>query len=403
MTNPLANRPRALWDGGLGTMLGAAGALHGAPELLCAEQPELLRGIHEAYAAAGAMAVSTNSFGGTRVKLARHGLGARAAELTALSVRAAREGVGRIGSGTLVALSLGPTGELLRPLGPLPFEDAYAAYAEQARAAADAGADLCIIETMSDIAESRAAALAVREAGLPFLISYTFEGERMLMGGTPCTAALAAHALGAFAVGMNCSGGPEHMLRLLPAMGAASPLPVLVQPNAGLPQMVNGATVFPYAPDAMAPAMARLLELGAWGIGGCCGTTPAHIKAFSALLPNAAPAPAFDGATRVCSMRRCAALGDALAAAETVGGSLDALYDADPDASALLMDVRAVPADSLTALLDEAQQIVRAPLLFRAADAEQAALLLRRYHGVTAIDCPDASDALLAAYGAHRA
>ncbi len=369
-----------VFDGAMGTLLHRKGGLTGAPELLCREKPDLIREIHEEYVAAGAQALTCNSFGGTSIKLGRHGLGAEAATLTREAVLRAKEAAqGR----ALVAVSLGPTGELLEPLGGLSFDDTHAAYLAQAVAARDAGADFAIIETMSDIAEARAAALAANKAGLACVMSLTFDGPRMLMGTPSDVAALCAQDAGALAVGINCSGGPEQILPLIAPMRAVCALPIVVQPNAGLPQVMDGRTAFPYTPEIMTPKMAEIIAAGASAIGGCCGTTPEHIAAFAALASgHPAPKPLSDGVRFVTSARLRVSLLDALKSAQEVAADIDALMDADGDA--LIVDVRPLSPSDIAAFITEAQQMSRVPLLFRC-DGEQASAARRYYNGVTHI------------------
>ncbi len=378
---------RLLFDGGMGTMLHAAGIDVGdCPELLNVTSPAVVSDIHAQYAKAGAQAVETNSLGLNAVSLERHGLAQRLEELTRAAVRCAREGVG---DGVFVALSVGPTGGMLAPLGDLSFERAYEAYRRQVVAGADAGADVIYIETMADIAEARIALMAAKEhTRLPVCVSYTYEGGlRMLMGGTPAGAAAISAAAGADAIATNCSGGPEQLLAVLEATRASSDLPMIVQPNAGLPSVVGGVTRFPLDARAMAPMMLPILKAGAAAIGGCCGTTPEHIALFRDAMAGfkAPPAPACDPAPTLYSQRAGIALEDARNALFEVEGDLDALYDADPDAKAVLIDLGGLVPDAVAALLEEASLIVRAPLCFKVSSDEQAEAALRRYAGIAGV------------------
>ena len=377
-------KSRVLFDGAMGTMIGARGLLDAVPETLCMSHPDAIRAIHESYVAAGANVISANTFGAHPVKLGRLGLGERACELTAAAVALAVEACRQKPTDTpLTALDVGPTGELIAPLGSLDFDEAVAGYRLIAQAARDAGADVALLETFGDIAEARAAMLGVGQAGLPIMASFTFEGARMLMGGTPETAALSAMATGAAAVGLNCSQGPDAMGARLSAMRAVVPLPVFVQPNAGIPHMEDGKTVFPLSACCMAPAMEELLRLGAWGIGGCCGTSPEHIAHMAALLGAfSAPSPAYDGIERVCSQREVMPLDQAIACAEDVTADIDDIMDAEGDV--LRVDMRGLPDAAVAEFLSEAQQMTKKPLLFRMQE-ERAALATRYYHGKTVV------------------
>ncbi|MDI3280247.1 MAG: homocysteine S-methyltransferase family protein [Bacillota bacterium] len=281
---PRLGRQVLLFDGAMGTELQRRGLPPGAcPELWNLEAPHLVREVHQAYREAGAQILETNTFGANRFRLREYGLAERVAELNFRGVALAREVAGEE---VLVAGSMGPTGQFLRPFGPLSFDEAYEVFAEQARALAEGGADLLLLETFSDLGEVRAALLAAREAAdLPVLVQLTFdESGRTVTGVAPEAAVAVLEALGAAAVGANCSTGPEAMVRIVQAMARAAALPVSAQPNAGLPRMEGGRAVYPLAPEEMAECGLRLVEAGAALVGGCCGTTPRHISALGRRL-----------------------------------------------------------------------------------------------------------------------
>ena len=268
-----------IFDGGMGTMLQAAGLPAGRePELWNLERPEAVKDVHRRYLSAGADIVTTNTFGANAVKLS----GRPVEELAAAGVTLARQAVAEHGGG-FVALDLGPTGRLLRPMGDLPFEEAVAAYVPAVRAGAAAGADLVLIETMSDLYEAKAAVLAAKEhCDLPIFVSVVLdEGGRMLTGGDLASAVALLEGLGVDAVGLNCGLGPEQMAALFPELYALTSLPVFIQPNAGLPECVDGCTHFRVGSRDFAAAMAELVRSGLRMAGGCCGTTPEHIRALS--------------------------------------------------------------------------------------------------------------------------
>ena len=273
-------------DGAMGTQLQAAGLAAGElPELLCITDPAAVTAVHAAYVAAGSEAVTTNTFGANAAKL---GDAARVEEVFAAAVGCARASGARY-----VAADIGPTGQLLAPMGALSFDDAYELFAEQARAADAAGADLFIIETMADILEAKAALLAVREhSDLPAIVTMTFgEDGRTFLGTAPETAAATLDALGADAMGVNCSLGPAEVAPLLSRMIAQTARPVAVQANAGLPSVVDGRTVYSIAPEDYARAVAPMLDAGATIVGGCCGTTPDYIRLERELICERTPAP----------------------------------------------------------------------------------------------------------------
>ena len=275
-----------LFDGAMGTQLQERGLAAGElPELLCLTNPAEVTEVHAAYVAAGADVVTTNTFGANADKL---GDAASVEEVFSAAVACARAASPRY-----VAADIGPTGQLLAPMGPLAFDDAYELFARQVRAADVAGADLFVIETMADLAEAKAALLAVREnSDLPAFVTMTFQEDgRTFLGTTPEVAALTLSSLGAAAVGINCSLGPAEVAPLVERMLPWTSCPVMVQANAGLPRVEDGVTVFDIGADEYARAVAGMLDAGVTIVGGCCGTTPAHIAAERALLAARRPVP----------------------------------------------------------------------------------------------------------------
>lgn len=272
-------------DGAMGTMLQTRGMQPGdCPEWLNITNPEAVKEVHQLYVQSGADIIQTNTFGASRYKLREYGLESRVQEIIHAAVKLARE---TAENETLVAVSMGPTGLLSAPYGEASFDDFYLAFAEQAKAAEEAGADIISLETMSDLQEIRAALIAAKEnTSLPVLAQMTFENGRTVMGTDPTTAAVVLEALGADAIGANCSGGPAELLEVLQEMAAVTSLPLVVQPNAGLPKLVDGCTVFDLTPEVMADYAVKLWQTGAWIIGGCCGTTPEHIQAISQVLKD---------------------------------------------------------------------------------------------------------------------
>ncbi len=268
-------------DGAMGTMLQAFGLGPGeCSDLANISHPEWVQEIHRAYVRAGADIVEANTFGANAIKLGDYGLAARAREINREGIKLAREATK--GTGVLVAASIGPTGRLLAPFGDLSHDACYEAFAEQARVFRDAGADIVSIETMFSLEEARCALIAARDvSGLPVMCHLSFErGGRTLMGDEPAAVASACEALGAFAVGANCSTGPSSMVEIIRAMAEVSGIPISAEPNAGLPEVVDGIPVYAETPKAMAEHAEALVRAGASIIGGCCGTTPDHIRAI---------------------------------------------------------------------------------------------------------------------------
>ena len=275
----LAGEEFLLFDGAMGTQLQARGLAAGElPELLCLTNPAEITEIHRAYVAAGSEVVTTNTFGANRTKL---GDAASVEQIFDAAIACARASGARY-----VAADLGPTGALLQPMGTLSFDEAYELFAEQARAATAAGADLFIIETMADLAEAKAALLAVKEnSDLPAFVTMTFDEDgRTFLGTTPEVAAVTLSALGADVVGINCSLGQADVAPLIERMLPWASCPVMAQANAGLPHVEDGCTVYSIGPDEYCAAVAGMLDAGVTVIGGCCGTSPAFIAGEHELL-----------------------------------------------------------------------------------------------------------------------
>jgi len=268
-------------DGAMGTQLQARGLPPGVfPEVWNDEHPEVLLEVHRAYVDAGAQLVTTNTFGANRLRMREAGLENRAAELACRGVDLARRAVGE---DAWVAGSLGPSGQLMAPYGPLSVAEAEDAYAEQVRAMVEAGADVLLIETQHDAEEACAIVRTARaSANLPVLCTFAFDAKgRTMMGLRPGEAATRAEQAGADAVGANCGEGPAAILAALEAMRDATTRPLVAQANAGVPQMAEGAhTVWDVTPGQMADHARRFVELGARVVGGCCGTGPEHIRAI---------------------------------------------------------------------------------------------------------------------------
>lgn len=269
------------FDGAMGTMLQASGLLPGEPpEFWNMEHPDTLLKIHSAYLEAGADILKSNTFGANRCKL--EGRRYSVQELISGGVSLAREACRIAGHGR-VALDIGPVGKLLKPLGDLDFEDAVSAFREMVLTGEKAGADCILIETMSDIYEAKAAVLAAKEnSTLPVFVTMTFDGSgKLLTGGDLSVMAAVLEGLGVDALGLNCGLGPRQMLSLTEELRRLTSLPILVNPNAGLPREENGKTVYDITPEEFSQAMGKIVQAGACMIGGCCGTTPKHISAMT--------------------------------------------------------------------------------------------------------------------------
>ena len=273
-------------DGATGTMLQKAGLAPGAaPERWNLERPDAIRALHRGYIEAGADLILTNTFGGSAIRLRRDGLEDRAAEVNRMAARIAREMAGE----TVGVLGdIGPTGEMMQPLGALSFEEAVAAFAEQASALAEGGVDAILIETMSDLEEVRAAVEGVRKAtDLPLLVTLSFDTRgRTMMGVKPERAAKALLSLGVDVMGANCGRTLSETLEAVLKMRAVAPdATLMAKPNAGLPHAEDGDLVYDVTPEIMAEYARRFVEeAGVRIFGGCCGSTPDHIRAVVAAL-----------------------------------------------------------------------------------------------------------------------
>jgi 5-methyltetrahydrofolate--homocysteine methyltransferase len=270
-------------DGAWGTQLAERGLPTGiAPESWNADNPDSVRAVARAYVDAGSDIILTNTFGGSSFKLGKAGLAARVEELNRRGVELSREAAG---DAVLVFASLGPSGEFMEPLGTVSEDEMVAEFARQIRAFAEGGADGVVIETMTDLGEARAALKAVRgTSDLPAVVSMTFDrgarGYATMMGVKPEQAARELDAAGADAIGANCGSGIDDVTEAAKLLSTATARPLWAKPNAGLPALVDGKTVFRETPEQMAAGLGALVEAGARIVGGCCGTTPAHVRAL---------------------------------------------------------------------------------------------------------------------------
>jgi 5-methyltetrahydrofolate--homocysteine methyltransferase len=278
-------------DGGMGTMLMAAGLEQGdPPEMWNVLHPDRIRAVHRGYLEAGSQIILTNSFGGTRFRLKLHKLQDRAFELNKAAAELARAEANATPNPVVVGGSIGPTGEIMEPVGAMKYDEAVAAFAEQASGLAAGGADVLWIETMSDICEVRAAVEGCRQAtDLPIVATMTFDTNgRTMMGITPVQAFTELSAMNLAALGGNCGNGPDEIEGVIQAMYATNQnYPFVAKSNAGIPEYLNGQLYYNGTPAVMADYAVKVRNFGARIIGACCGSTPAHIVAMAEALANA--------------------------------------------------------------------------------------------------------------------
>lgn len=384
------------FDGGMGSMLNLkAGEL---PELLNITDPDRVYAIHEAYANAGADIISANTFGANRLKYDN------VDELVKAGVKNAKR------TGKRVALDIGPTGKLLKPMGDLDFEECVDIFADVVKAGNEAGADLVICETFGDLYELKAAMLSVKEnCDLPLVVSMIFDEKgRLLTGADVQTACAVVEGLGADAIGFNCGLGPKQMIPLVEELHKYCSTPIIVMPNAGLPESINGKTVYNVEPDEFAEYMREIAQIGVSYLGGCCGTTPEHIKAMiEATKDIEAKIPEFKHDTLVCSYSQTVDISSGVVIGERInptGKKLlkEALRNNDidyiireginqKDAGAHILDVNmGLPeideAEMLCKSVFELQSVLSTPLQLDSSDAEAMEKALRIYNGKAMIN-----------------
>jgi methionine synthase I (cobalamin-dependent)/5,10-methylenetetrahydrofolate reductase len=286
-----ADRP-VLCDGAMGTVLYARGVfINRCYDELNLSDPALILSIHEEYLQSGAEILETNTFGANRFRLARHGLASRTAEINQAGVRLARQAAEHLkdkqAGDAWVAGSVGPLGVHLEPLGKTGLDEARAAFAEQIAALAEAGADMLMIETMPALNEAHQALLAAKETApdLPVFVMVTVDDDgNCLDGSTPAHAAPLLTEWGADVIGINCSTGPATVLTAIEAMRTVTDLPLVAMPNAGMPRAVEGRNIYLCSPEYMASFARKAIKAGAQYVGGCCGTTPNHIRAMKSAI-----------------------------------------------------------------------------------------------------------------------
>lgn len=385
-------------DGATGTQLQKRGFTGGdCAETWTLEHPEAILEIQRAYVDAGSRVVYAPTFGANRTKLEAHGIFNRVAEINGRLVALSREAAG---DRAWVAGDIAPTGLFLYPLGDTRFEELLDIYTEQAQALEDAGVDLFVIETMMTVAEARAALLAVRSVSeKPVFVTFTCdENGRTLTGSDVAAVLQIMQGMGADAFGLNCSTGPKEMAVQLRRLHEIARVPLIAKPNAGIPQVVDGETVYDCPPDEFTSRLADMAAAGVMIFGGCCGTTEAHIaalKAGCAQLTLCRPSPQNSTLLPCASEKALFFLNPAVdpGPALRCAGLEDALEDAlESDAPVVTVEIQS--ADELDDFAD-AQYMITKPLCLRCADADLLEQALRLYQGRALYDGPLGEDELL--------
>ena len=401
-------------DGGMGTQLQAAGLPMGqAPELWNVTEPEKVTAVHRRYVEAGSKVLYTNTFGVNRLKTARIGRSVR--ELVEGGVRCASAAAGK--EEVRVALDIGPLGQILEPLGTLKFEEAYDIFREIVEAGRDAGADLIVIETMSDLYEVKAAVLAAREnSALPVWVTMTFEANgRTFVGTTVPAMGLTLSGLGVDAMGFNCSLGPKELLPMIRELRRWTDKPLILKPNAGLPDPATGE--YQITPEEFAAELVSAPEDGVRMLGGCCGTTPDFIRALSAAMQGArVPSPPPARRSGVCSASRTAAFGQVRVIGERINPTgkkrfQQALRENDidyivargieqQDAGADLLDVNVgLPGinepEMMTRVVKALQAVVDLPLQIDSSDPAAIEAGLRAVNGKAVVNSVNGKEEVL--------
>ena len=409
------------FDGGTGSILQEKGLQPGElPETWNLLHPERILDLHRGYLEAGVDIYNTNTFGANRLKFPEN-----LDEIVTAAVKLAKEARTQAGrdEDAYVALDIGPTGKLLAPMGDLSFDDAVDIFGEVVRIGAREGADLVLIETMNDSYEAKAAVLAAKEnCDLPVFITCVFDGSgKMLTGGTPESVVAMLEGLGVDALGVNCSLGPAQMIPIVERLVKAAHVPVLVNPNAGLPKSVDGRTVYDVGPEEFAGYMKQIAALGAAAVGGCCGTTPDYIRAeIAAVRPLPLLPPQGTKQTVIASFSRTVEIGRA-ARPVIIGERINptgkkrfkqALVDHDidyivdqglqqEDAGADVLDVNVgTPEIDEVALLDEVvcrlQSVLALPLQIDTSNPEAMERALRHYNGKALINSVNGKQEVMA-------
>jgi len=382
------NHKVLIYDGSKGVVLQSMGLTSGEiGELWNIDHPNKVAEVYKAYRAAGSDVIQTNTFSANRVALSAHGAADRLYEINYSGVKLAKDAA----DGAFVAASVGPTGQMMAPFGSLTFEKAYETFAEQVKILEDAGADAIHFETFMDISELRAAILAAKEnTGLPVIASVALEENgATLMGCPPAVCARICEAAGADVVGVNCSCGPELLLKPVEEMRRNTTLPIVAKPNAGLPVTENGVSVYKQTPEAFAELVPEFLKLGVRLMGGCCGTTPAFMTAIKESASGAETAHTeMDCSKYLCSSGRMLDLSSDYSMeeieAEDPDDVVDDAQDAAEDADAIVLHFPEDTDYDMDDMVANLCSVVRIPVIVRG-DLHCMERFVRCYPGVAGV------------------
>ncbi len=401
----LFNNRLILLDGGMGTLLQKAGMPNGVcPEKWAALNSDFIRETQRRYIEAGSDIIYTFTFGANPIKLSEYGISDETYALNKALAEIAREAAGKE---ALVAGDISSCGSLLYPFGSVMLDEAVEGFKKQVEGLVDGGVDLFVIETMMDLQEARAAVIAIKEScDLPFMVTLTFEGKRTLMGSDPLSALVTLQALGADAVGCNCSSGPAEMVDIIKQMKPYAKVPLIAKPNAGKPRLEDGVTIFDMDAEGFAAYTEELVEAGVNGMGGCCGTTPDYIKRVGGILSGLKPVESKrEPYSLACSNRKTVEIhhslpftvigerlnptGKKVLKEALLRGDMDLVSEiarAQTDAGAMLLDVNAgVPGidekETLKDMVNAVCNAVSAPVLIDTSSPEALETALRVYPG----------------------
>lgn len=388
-----------LFDGSMGALIGQMGYKTTCPDELAVTAGDVIKDIHARYISSGANVILTDTFGATEMTLKHKGKSGMSETITKAAVGCAKEASG---GRALVACDVGPTSEFMYPVGQYKMEDFLETFYIQLKAAKEAGADFAMIETQTDVSEARAAGLAAKKAGLDFAVSFTFQANgKTLTGSSPECCVKIAEAIGAQAMGVNCSQGPEQMLPVIKRLIACASVPVIVQPNAGLPETApDGSTYYPYSPEEMQKSMKEIVEMGAGAIGGCCGTTPEHIKAISVLAGGEPVQRETDAEKYVASARALFTLSEAIENQAEVTDPED-MFDLDPDDMLAVIDLGDIAPEDVSDFVLECAANGKTPLAFKTDDRDKLEKALCAYAGIACVFAESDLQDVCEKYGAH--